>query len=72
MKCPRTRAADWGLSYSVKFDSGPAFRQTSEEELEKMGVQVIHSSAYNPQSMGLEERAVRTLTEVLKRNTNLS
>ena len=37
-----------------------------------MGVRVIHSSAYNPQSMGLVDRVVRTLKELLRKNSNLS
>ena len=56
LKCLRAWAANWGLSYSVKTDSGPAFRQTWQDELEKVGVSVIHSSAYNPQSMGNPHR----------------
>ena len=43
-----------------------------KEELEKMSVRIIHSTAYNPQSTGLLERAVRALKELLKKNTNLS
>ena len=40
--------------------------------MKKLGVKVVHSSAYNPQSMGLVERSVRTLNEILKKNGNLS
>ena len=32
----------------------------------------MHSSAYNSQSMGLVERSVRTLKEILHKNNNLS
>ena len=35
-------------------------------------VNVIHSSAYNPHSIGLVEQAVRTLKEILEKITNLS
>ena len=49
----RTWSANYGMPYSAKSDSGPAFRQTWEEELSKKGVRVIHSSCYNPASMGL-------------------
>ena len=42
MKCLRTWAATWGLPYGVKSNSGPAFRQTWEEEFEKMGVKHSH------------------------------
>ena len=51
IRCLRTWAATWGLPYAVKSDSGPAFRQTWEEELEKMGVKAIHSSAYSAQDI---------------------
>ena len=50
----------------------PKFRESWEEELQKLGVKVVHSSAYNPQSMGLVERSVQTLKEILKKNGNLS
>ena len=33
---------------------------------------MLHSSAYNPQSMGLMERTVHTLKELLKKKFNLS
>ena len=56
----------------VKSDSGPAFRQAWEEELEKMGGQVLHSSAYNAQSMGMVDMSMRTLKEILKKNNSLS
>ena len=58
------------MPYSAKSDSGPAFRQTWEEELAKKGVRVIHSSCYNPASMGLVERSVRTLKEILSKHGN--
>ena len=47
LKGLRAWAANWGLPYSVKSDSGPAFRQTGDEKLEKIEVRVIHSSAPN-------------------------
>ena len=34
------------------------------------GKRVVHSSAYNPSSMGLVERSVRTLKEILKKHGN--
>ena len=40
INCLRIWALTWGLPYSVKSDSGPAFRQTWEEEMEKMGVKL--------------------------------
>ena len=60
----RTWSANYGMPYSAKSDSGPAFRQAWEEDLKKRGVRVIHSSCYNPSSMGLVERSVRTLKEI--------
>ena len=60
------------MPYEVKSDFGQAFRLTWEEELDKLGVRVIHSSAYNSQSMGLVERSVQTLTEKLKKNKNIT
>ena len=50
IKCLRTWSASFGLPYTAKSDSGPAFRQTWEEDLAKRGVRVIHSSCYNPAS----------------------
>ena len=37
-----------------------------------MGIKVLHSSAYNSQSIGLVERSVRTIKEILKKNGHLS
>ena len=69
----RTWAAQFGLPYTAKSDSGPSFRLTWKEELGKLRERVIHSSAYNPSSMGLVERSVRTLKEILaKHGNNLS
>ena len=69
IKCIRDWASKWGMPYEVKSSS---FRKEWEEELKKLGVKVIHSSAYNSQSMGLVERSVRTLKEILHKNNNLS
>ena len=33
---------------------------------------MIHSSSYNPRSMGLVERSVRSIKNLLKKNTRLS
>ena len=72
LKCLRAWAAKWGLPYSAKNDSEPAFLQKWQEVLEKISVSVLHSTTYNPQSMGLVERSMRTLKELLKKNSNLS
>ena len=58
IKCLHSLASIWGMPYDVKSDNGAAFRQTWEEELDKLGVRVLHSSAYNSQSMGLVERPI--------------
>ena len=60
------------MPYEVKSDNGSSFRKEWEEELKKLGVKVIHSSAYNGQSIALVERSVRTLKEILHKNNNLS
>ena len=39
---------------------------------EKARSQIIHSLAYNNQSMGLVERSVHTLKNILAKNNNLS
>ena len=57
------------MPYTAKSDSGPAFRQTWKEDLAKRGVRVIHSSCYNPSSMGLVERSVIILKEILNMGT---
>ena len=56
-----------GSSVHSKIDSGPSFRTSWKEELQKLGVNVLHSSAYNPQSMGLVERLLQTLKELLRK-----
>ena len=61
-----------GLPYEVKSDNGPSFQKEWAESLEKLGVRVLHSSAYNSQSMGLVERSVRTLKQIIHNNPNLS
>ena len=52
IKCISEWAALYGMPYAIKVDSGPAFRVTFEKELEELGVKIIHSSAYHPQSEG--------------------
>ena len=66
IKCLRSWASIWGILYEVKSDNVASFRQTEEEELDKLDVRVLHSSVYNSQSMGLVERSVRTLEEILR------
>ena len=72
IKCLRSWGSKFGLPYEVKSDNGPAFHQEWETALKKMGIKVLHSSAYNSQSMGLVERSVRTIKDILKKNGHLS
>ena len=65
-------ASHWGLPYEIQSNNAACFRQGWEEELGKLGVKVLHSSAYNSQSNGLVERSVRTSKEILAKNGNLS
>ena len=53
-------------------DNGPSFRNKFEEECLKMGIEVIHSSAYNSSSMSEVERAVGSLKHLLKRGMHMS
>ena len=72
LKCVRSWGSKWGRPYEIKSDKGPAFSKEWENGLNKLGIQVLHSSAYNSQSMGLVERSVRTIKEILKKNGHLS
>ena len=73
IKCVREWAALYGMPYTIKVDSGPAFRVAFENELNELGVKIIHSSAYHPQSQGLVEHSVHTVKELLdKKGQNLS
>ena len=38
-----TWAANFGMPYAIKADSGPSFRLSFEKELEDLGVKIIHS-----------------------------
>ena len=72
IKCIRSWGSKFGLPYEIKSDNGPAFHQEWETAMNKLGIKVLHSSAYNSQSMGLVERSVRTIKEILKKNGHLS
>merc|ERR1711923_126933 len=72
VKCVRSWGSKCGLPYEIKSDNGPAFSKEWENELNKSGIKVLHSSAYNSQSMGLVECSVRTIKEILKKNGHLS
>ena len=68
----REWSSQWGCPYKIKVDSGPGFRQTFEEGMKKLGIEAIHSSAYNSQSQGSCERGVRSVKELLKKCGSLS
>ena len=53
--------------FSAKADYGPGFRKTCKEGLRELGIKLIHSSSYNPRSMGLAERSVRSIKNLLKK-----
>ena len=57
-----------GVSREVRCDRGPAFRDQFLDDLEEMGVDVVHSSPYHPQGNGLAERAVQEVKKYLKKN----
>ena len=60
MRCVREWAALYGMPHAIKADSGPSFRLAFEKELEKLGVKIIHSPAYHPQSRGLVESLIKS------------
>ena len=47
IKCIRSWGSKWGLPYEIKSDNKASFRKYWETELNKLGFQVLHSSAYN-------------------------
>ena len=63
----REWSALFGKPYRCKSDRGPGFRDTFEKELKALGIDVNHSSAYNPSSNALVERAVRSLKSLLNK-----
>ena len=52
IRCLRDWASKWGITYEIKSDNGASYRKDWETELNKLGIKVLHSSAYNSQSMG--------------------
>ena len=72
IRCVREWVARWGRPFSAKADYGPGFRQTCRDGLLQMGINLVHSSSYNPRSMGLAERSVRSVKGLLKKNSRLS
>ena len=45
LKCVRAWAANWGLPYSVKINSGPAFCQTWQDKLVERSVRTLKRTA---------------------------
>ena len=72
VKIIRQWVALYGRCLEVRSDSGPGFRETFKEELEKMGIKLNHSSCYSPQSNSHAERFVRTCKEIMQKNKNLN
>ena len=64
--------AQYSRPFSLRVDSGPAYRDRCEEVLKKLGVAVQHSSAYSPQSYSMAKRFVRTTKDLLKKNWQLN
>ena len=67
IKAIRTWVGMYGRPKRLRVDAGPAFREGFIEELQKLGIQVTHSSAYSLQSNSHAERFVRTLKNLLKK-----
>ena len=58
-----------GFPRSLRCDSGPQFRSSLNNWLEEVGVVRETSSAYNPQSNGLAEKAVQDIKACMKKQT---
>ena len=66
VRCVREWSSLFGKPYKCKCDSGPGYRETFERELKQMGIEVVYSSAYNPQlkcPLGEECAYVERLTQ---------
>ena len=55
----------YDFSSTVRSDGGPCFKETFTNELDKLVVKHILSSAHNPQSNGGAERVCKSIREVL-------
>ena len=65
----RKWAAKFGFPYKIISDSGGGLRDSFVEQLEKLGIAHKPSSAYNPSSNSLAERAVQSLKSVLRKSS---
>ena len=68
----REWSSSWGKPLEISANSGPGFRQTFEEEANKLGIIVKHSSGYNSSSQSHVERCVGQLKTLLKKCGPLS
>ena len=62
----REWSVNFGFPMTLVTDSGPAFRNNFEEEFDKMGVRVEHSSAYNPSTQSVGGQSEALVEEVSK------
>ena len=73
INCLRRMFAIFGVPAVLSSDGGPEFAAAMTEDfLKKWGVQHRISSAYNPQSNGRAEVAVKSAKRLLRRNINQS
>ena len=72
LRCMREWMSRWGRPFVCKTDYGPGFRDSCREGMAKLGIKLIHASSYNPRSMGLAERSVRSVKGLLRKNSRLS
>ena len=68
----REWSANFGFPMTLVADSGPSFRNRFDEECVKLGVNVEHSSAYNPSSQSAVERSIGNLKHLLKRTSHMN
>ena len=60
---------DFGLPERVITDNGPCFKAVDYIEFyKKLGIKVEKSSAYNHQSVGMVERMVQTVKQIMTKN----
>lgn len=66
----RTLFSRFGIPRTLVSDNGPQFvSEAFDEFMKNNGVVHLRSAPYHPQSNGLAERAVRTVKNGLKKNT---
>ena len=55
----------YGVPAWITTDNGKEFGGAFDHQLERLGVEYVHSSPYHPQSNGAVERLVRTMKSIL-------